>query len=289
VEVNSGMKTYPRVEEFMSSPVVVARPGDNLAHVRRLMLRHRVGRIVVVNDALKPVGIVTRSDFIKLAGGPLARRSLDSVPVEEIMTPNPVVIEYNRSLRDAAKLMLQHQVSSLPVVDDEGILVGVITKTDVVRAYAERLRGRYRAGDYMYRDFPTASPAHSVAYVVELLEQHPTRRVLVVDGDKLVGIVAPSDIAFTALDTSPAPGKEKYVRRFALLPKGRLGPVYDYVMTTAADVMTPDPVTGGVGDDLAAIAQAMIRGGFSSVPIVENGRPVGLVVKHNILEAIVGR
>jgi len=283
------LDSYPRVDEFMSTPVVAARPGDNLAHIRRLMVRYRVGRVVVVNDALRPVGIVTRSDFLKIAGSALARRSLDTIPVEKIMTPNPITVTAGKSLRDAARLMLQHGISSLPVVDEDGRLVGIITKTDVVRAYAERLRGRYRARDYMYEEFPVASPYHSVAYVLELLEQHPSRRVLVVDGERLVGIIAPSDIAFTALEVTPTKGKEKYVRRFVLLPKGRLGPVYDYVITTAGDIMTPEPATALPGDDLAAVAQAMIRGGFSSVPVTVDEKPVGLVVKHNILEAIVGR
>ncbi len=280
---------YPRVEEFMSTPVVAVKPGDNLAHVRRLMIRYRVGRVVVVNDMLRVVGMVTRSDFLKIAGSALAKRSLDSIPVEKIMTPNPVVIESHRSLRDAARLMLQHGISGLPVVDENGVLLGIITKTDIVRAYAERLRGKYKARDYMYREFPTASPHHSVAYVIELLEQHPAHRVLVVDGERLVGIIAPSDIAFTSMDIAATRGKEKHVRRFAVLPKGRLGPVYDYVITTAADVMTPEPITASPDDDLAQIAQVMIRGGFSSVPIVVEEKPVGLVVKHNILEAILGK
>lgn len=280
---------YVRVSDFMSTPVVAARPGDSLAHIRRLMLRYRVGRVVVVDEAMRPIGVVTRSDFLKIADSPLAKRGLDAIPVEKVMTPNPVTIKADRGLREAARLMLQHNISGLPVVDEEGRLVGVITKTDVVRAYAERLRGKYRARDYMYTDPPTASPSHSVAYVVELLESHPSRRVLVVDGEELVGIIAPSDIAFLSDLGGGRKEKVKHVRRFAVLPKGRLGPVYTYTMTVAQDVMTPDPVTAGPDADLAEVAQLMIRGGFSSVPIVVDGKPVGIVVKHNILEAVAGR
>jgi len=281
---------YPRVEEAMTTPVVVVKPGANLAHVRRLMVRYRVGRIVVVDNALRPIGIVTKSDFVKLASRPLVKRSLESIPVEEIMTPNPVVIEADKGLKEAARLMLQHGVSGLPVVDDKGRLVGIITKTDIVRVYAERIRGRYRASDYMYHDPPMVSLTHSISYVIELLEHHPSHRVLVVDGGKLVGIIAPSDIAFSASPIVHMKEKSKHVRRFEELPKGRLGPVYDYIITVAQDVMTPDPVTASPDDDLAAVAQLMIRGGFSSVPIVEEEDEVkGLVVKHNILEAVAGR
>ncbi|NOZ88843.1 MAG: CBS domain-containing protein [Crenarchaeota archaeon] len=278
---------YPRVDEFMSSPVVVVRPDESLAHARRLMLRYRVGRLVVVDDALRPIGVLTRSDIARVAASPRSSRSLDAIRVEEAMTRDPVTIRLGRSIREAARLMLQHGVSGLPVVDESGRVVGVITKTDVVRAYAERLRGKYRAQDVMYRDPPTASPQHSIYYVAELLDSHPSRRVLIVDGGRLVGIVAPSDIAFLA-EPPAARGREgKRIRRFEELPKGRLGPVYYYTVPVAADIMTPDPVTVGPDEDLAAVASLMIRGGFSSVPVVVDEEPVGIVVKHSILRAVV--
>ncbi|KSW12145.1 hypothetical protein CF15_05110 [Pyrodictium occultum] len=276
--------SYPRIADYMSSPVVAVRPGDSLAHARRLMIRHRVGRLVVVDEAEKPVGVVTKADFLKLASRRLRGRPLDSIPVAEVMTREPVVAKPGWPLREAARLMLQHGIGGLPVVGEDGRLVGIITKTDVVRAYAERLRGRGRAGDYMYSDAPRASPSHSLAYVVELLEGHPSRRVLVVDGGRLVGIIAPSDIAFA----SPAAALEekKRIRRFAELPKGRLGPVYEPLLPTAEDVMTRDPVSVAPESDLAEAAGLMIEHGFSSVPVVEEGAPLGVVVKHNILRAI---
>jgi CBS domain-containing protein len=280
------MASYPRVDEYMSSPVVVVKPSDSLAHVRNLMIRYRVGRLVVIDDNNKPIGIVTKTDFLKVASGSLASRPLDSIFVREIMTGDVVTITQGRSLREAARLMLQHNIGGLPVVDEEGRLVGIITKTDIVRAYAERLRGKYKASDFMYSDVPKAAPSHSVSYVIDLLYSHPSRRVLVVDSGEIVGIIAPSDIAFLAEYPSVSRTKSKSVRRFAELPKGRLGPVYEYTIITAQDVMTPDPITVTEDSDLAEAARLMIRHGFSSVPVVGEKEPLGVVVKHNILQAI---
>ncbi|OWJ55651.1 CBS domain-containing protein [Pyrodictium delaneyi] len=280
------MMKYPRVDEYMSTPVVVVRPDDSLARARRLMIRYRIGRLVVIDDQERPIGIITKADFVRLASGQLTRRPLDAIIVKEVMTENPVVIRSDRSLREAARLMLQHKVGGLPVVDESGKLVGMITKTDVVRAYAEKLRGKYKVKDYMYVDAPQASLNHSVAYVVELLETHPARRVLVVDGGELVGIIAPSDIAFVNVIPRVVKGKSKISRRFFELPKGRIGPVYEYMLPTAQDIMTPDPVTIEAEEDLAAAAQLMIRHGFSSLPVMVEDSPVGVVVKHNILRAI---
>jgi CBS domain-containing protein len=273
----------------MSSPVIVAKPSSVLAHVRNLMLRYRIGRVVIIDDLERPVGIITKNDLLKAAEDPLNRRSLDSILAEEVMTRNPVTVTYNRSIREAARLMLHHNIGGLPVVNDDGKLVGVITKTDVVRAYAERLRGKYKAKDYMYADPPLVTPQHSMSYVIDLLSSHPSRRVLVIEGKRLLGIIAPSDLAFLEEFIAPLKGKAKRTRRFARLPKGRIGPVYSFAITLAGDIMTPDPVTASPEEDMAIVASYMLRGGFSSVPIVSDDEPVGIVVKHNILEAIIGK
>ncbi|ABM80985.1 CBS domain-containing protein [Hyperthermus butylicus] len=277
-----------RVSDYMSTPVVVVTPHSDLAHVRRLMLRYRIGRVVVIDEAEKPVGIVTMSDFVRLVAERFSSKPLVNIAVADIMTRDPVTIRDNRSLREAARLMIKHGVSGLPVVDEDGKLVGIITKSDIVRAFAEKLRGKFKVRDYMEADFPDATPWHSIYYVADLLYNSPVKRVLVVEGERLLGIIAPSDIAFLSELPMLAKTRIKPIRRFAELPKGRMGPVYSYVMLTAQDVMTPSPVTIGPDEDLALAAQLMLRHGFSSVPVVEDETPVGIVVKHNILKAIAG-
>ncbi len=272
-----------RVADYMSTPVVVVTPRDSLAHARNLMLRYRIGRLVVVENE-RPVGILTRSDLAR-AVEEARTKPLDTIPVEEFMTPNPVTVKEGQQLKAAARIMLEKNISGLPVVDDEGRLVGIITKTDIVRAYADRLKGRHRVEDYMETSFPTVSPTHSVAYVVDQLLSSKVKRVLVVDAGRLVGIIAPSDIAF--VEELPSRKGMKAYRRFEVLEKGRLGPVYYYTAPIAADVMTPNPATVEPEEDLAAAATLMLRLGVSSIPVTVGDEPVGLVLKHNVLRAVV--
>jgi acetoin utilization protein AcuB len=58
---------------------------------------------------------------------------LSSLAVERIMTPNPVTIDPNLSIDEAANIMLQKRISGLPVVDDEGYICGIITESDIFR------------------------------------------------------------------------------------------------------------------------------------------------------------
>jgi CBS domain-containing protein len=283
--VCNAMSTYPRIADYMSTPVYVVKPSDSLARARRLMLRYRVGRLVVVDDAGRPVGIITMNDFVKIIAS-RPSKPLSSIPVSDAMTSNPVTITADKPLREAARLMLKHGISGLPVVDDDGRLVGIITESDVVRAFAERLRGKYKVEDFMEREVPEVSPWHSVYYVAELIESSSIHRVVVTDAGRVVGIIAPSDLAFLSSFPQPVKGKGKAVRRFAELPKGRLGPVYSYTMLTAQDVMTPDPITVGPDEDLAVAARLMLAHGISSIPVVREDMLQGIVVKHNILKAI---
>ncbi len=275
-----------QVGDYMSTPVVVVGPEDNLAHARRLMIRYRVGRLVVVRD-YEPVGIITKSDFAKLATSRFTKRGLDRISVEEIMTEKPIVVKADDALTDACRILLEKNIGGLPVIDEDRRLVGILTKTDIVRAYAERFKGIHVVREYMETSTAVVNPTHSLTYIAELLEATPSRRVLVVDRGRLVGIIAPSDIAFLEVIGVYDPRKKVIIRRFAELPKGRLGPLYTYTIPIAQDIMTPDPIVTEPENDLADVASIMLRQGFSSVPVVEGEEIVGIVVKHGILRAFI--
>ncbi|NPA05391.1 MAG: CBS domain-containing protein [Crenarchaeota archaeon] len=272
-----------RVEEYMTSPVVVVRPGDTLAHARRLMLRYEVGRLPVIDEAGRVVGIITLYDVAR-AMRSAGDRSLDSIRVLEYMTRDPVTVKPSDSLKTAARLMVEKGVGGLPVVDEDGKLIGIISKTDLVHAFMEKCRGKCRVEEYMYREVARASPLHSIAYVARLMESTPSKRVLVFDGERLVGIIAPSDIAFLA---RPAPQKRSKKTQRVPGVKAFPAKIPAPDILVAADVMTPDPITIAPDADLADAARLMVRHGFSSLPVVDSEGVVrGIVTKHNILEAL---
>ncbi len=273
-----------KVLSYMSSPVIAASPYDNLAHIRNLMIRHHVGRIVIVEDN-KPVGIITKNDFIRAL---FSRRRyvkpLDEIKAEEIMTRNIVVVEENKSIKNAAKLMLRYGVSGLPVVSREGMLVGIITLTDLTRAYAERYQGKLRVTDVMRRNPSVVSRSHSLFYVVDLLSKDPAGKVIVVEGGKPVGVIAESDVAF--INTLALPRDVKYIKRVSTV-KGRATTIRVYAMPIAADIMTPNPLTAKPLEDLALAADTMIKNNISVLPVVdEEDNLMGIVTKIEIARAI---
>lgn len=275
----------PKISTYMSAPVIAASPYDNLAHVRRLMIRHHIGRIIVV-EGNKPVGIITKSDFIRaLFSRRRFAKPLEEIKADEVMTRDLIVVDENRSIKAAAKLMVRKGVSGLPVVSKNGDLVGIITLTDITRAFAERYPGRILAKEAMRTSVPTVHRSHSLFYVAELVSRDEAGKVVVVDGEKPVGIITKSDIAF--INPFLLGYRDmKYVRRFSS-EKGRATAVRIYTIPIAGDIMTSDLLTIGLEEDLALAADTMIKNNISGLPVVDSdGNLVGIVTKIEIARAL---
>lgn len=137
--------------------------------------------------------------------------------VRAIMTPSPVTIVASSSILDAAKLMLDNRVSGLPVVDANGVLVGMITEGDFLRRHElgtdrkrswlrewltspgkiadeyVRAHGR-RVEELMTPQVTVISPKDSISDAVRLMERNDIKRLPVVSDGRLVGIISRSDL-----------------------------------------------------------------------------------------------
>src|SRR3954454_19425252 len=142
----------------MDADPVTVRPDDDVEHVLRLLRRHRLDGVPVVNEGGRCVGIVTEADlvltdeqgdlhmphYVELFGGAIflppqlnrfegrLRKAVAS-KVRDMMTADPVTITAGASVEDAARLIATKRHNRLPVVED-GRLVGVVTRIDVLDA-----------------------------------------------------------------------------------------------------------------------------------------------------------
>ena len=130
--------------DWMTREVISISPNTSLAEAHRLMMEKRIRRLPVIHDG-RLVGIVTLGDV--RGAEPAHAASLNiwetdhllaKLKILEIMTHRPVTILENASIRDAALIMLEKKFSGLPVVDEAGQLVGIITESDIFRMVATR-------------------------------------------------------------------------------------------------------------------------------------------------------
>jgi CBS domain-containing protein len=121
--------------------------------------------------------------------------------VKDAMTTSPATATPAQSLAEAARLMKQQDVGSVPVVDGSR-LVGVLTDRDiVVRAVAEGGDPQtVQVGDVASHNVVTVHPDDDLDDALRLMAQHQIRRLAVVEDGHLVGVVAQADVAHEAKD-----------------------------------------------------------------------------------------
>ena len=119
--------------------------------------------------------------------------------VKDAMTSSPATATPSQSLAEAARLMKEQDVGSVPVVDGSR-LVGVLTDRDiVVRAVAEGGDPRtVQVGEIASHDVVTVRPDDDLDEALRLMAQHQIRRLAVVEDGQLVGVVAQADVALEA-------------------------------------------------------------------------------------------
>jgi CBS domain-containing protein len=116
----------------------------------------------------------------------------------DIMTANPQCVTPEDSISRAAEIMRDSDVGVVPVVEDQGSmrLAGVVTDRDIaVRVVAEGRNSDCRAREVMSSGLATVRPDDDVDSVLRLMKAEQVRRVPVVEGDRLVGIIAQADVA----------------------------------------------------------------------------------------------
>ena len=283
----------PRVSSYMSRDVVVVRPTDNLAHVRRLMLRYTISRVVVVDDNNKPIGIVTLTDLVRSILWRYSSRPLNAITVSEVMTRDPKTVTPKKSIKHAADQMLKYKIGGLPVVAEDGTLLGIITRTDLARAYADHYRGKYTVGDLAREIYAKANPYHAVFHVAKLIDLDPAGKVVVVDeAGRPVGIITKWDLAFTTIpvEVMVARGKDRYRKRKVRDPysEEKIISARSYFVPLAKDIMSDEVITITPDVDAAEAARIMVENDIGALPVVDEENVARkLLTKLELMKAIV--
>jgi len=122
------MKIPKTVGEIMSSPVITVRPSDTVKQALELMERKYISSVIVVSDDLRPVGILTERDVVRLLL--IHNEKILEKKMEEVMSTPVVVCRPKTPIAEALMIMHKNGIRRLPVIEDEK-LVGIITQRDI--------------------------------------------------------------------------------------------------------------------------------------------------------------
>lgn len=168
--------------------------------------------------------------------------------VGEVMTREVVEARRETPFKDVARLLDEHRISGLPVVDQDDKVLGVISGTDLIRRQAARPVGGLAptAADLMSTPAITVHPEQRVADAARVMERHGVERLPVVDEeDRLIGIATRRDLLRVFLRT------DEEIRREILdevLPRAAEGPAHKVAVSVRDGMVTLSGGPAGLSD-----------------------------------------
>jgi CBS-domain-containing membrane protein len=211
-----------RIRDVMTENVFTVDMSATLTDVVDLLLRREV-KAVPVMDGNRIMGIITGGDLLSRAHMPLRldmhgyvptglRHEQDHCPefeglqAQDIMSSPVATLNIKTTVNDALKLMASRNIKRLPVTADDGTLLGIVSRTDILAAIGRTSAvaahldvlpagAHATARDVLYTEVPTAAPDEPLDGVLAKLVASPLRRVVVVDKDRVIlGIVHDWDL-----------------------------------------------------------------------------------------------
>ncbi len=141
------------VRDVMTTQVVTVKQNADLHEAARLLSENRISGMPVVDDANRVIGVISEADILILAGmkkehtfKDILRNILgEPVPsrksgdkVRDVMSFPPLTSKADDDVREVALIFDERRIKRLPVVDDEGKLLGIISRADIVRAIGKK-------------------------------------------------------------------------------------------------------------------------------------------------------
>lgn len=300
------------IEDIMSRNVATVRPDAPLREVVHILIARGVKAVPVVDVYDRVQGIITGGDLMERGG--LQHRlsvlsALDATALSQqlhemvqngkrardVMTPNPLTISARTPLARAAQLMAERQFKRLPVVDDEGKLVGIVARLDVLRAVlhaapevetdTERTPtvGARLVREVMATRAPTVSSDASAVQVAVQLAASPYRRVVVVDDQRrVVGLITDHELIRHIGPESHANLLQRMTGRGAASDELKLiGKASDLMIRSVITIQSDAPVLDAL--------RSMLDHKIKRLPVVNGeGKLVGIVDRDAVLRGVSG-
>lgn len=293
------------VSEVMTRNVVTLTPEMTVHQAWQRMLESRVKAMPVVDEKGRVVGILTNEDLLERAGiqqrlsiairldpseinQELKTLERADKQVKDVMTKPVTTILESDTLGAATAMMVKSGLKRLPVLDNSGKLVGVLSRLDILQQVAKMPQAvpatQVPTGavktvkDIMRSEIPMVNQDDDLSTIIEKFAKTDSHRLIVVDTKgKAIGLISDSDIIVRV-----QPAKRRSVLdALRLIGKPPVG------KETAFDLMSPGPLTAPPDLPIVEAAKQMLADARKWLVVVnDEGVPLGLIDRQILLEAI---
>ena len=264
------------MERQFSKSVITVNPNSSVYEALEKMKSNSIKRVVICEEA-KPLGIITERDINRFLESDKTARALDEIPVKHLMEKNVVLItdKLEDDFYQCASKMDNFQIGSVIITDKHGDLSGIISRTDLVKSYANVFGGKYLVKDFMTRQLVTCRKTDSIKFALDLMNQNKVSRLVVTDEKgSPIGLVS----------TNTLLAHSDYFSKGTTRSRDYLLPLKDNVVVN--DLLEENIVTINEDEDLAEAARKMVNSKISGIPVLDsNQKLVGVVSKTDVVKA----
>jgi CBS domain-containing protein len=279
----------PSLNQIIIKKTITIGPNTSLLHAREILLRHNLKRLVIINSKKYPLGIITEKDIAKTIYA-LGDKPIKSVKVSGFMSKKLFTVKKTASVYESAKIMKRHHISSVIVLGKNGVLEGLVTKTDLASIFLTHATSPLKVSKIMTRRVVTAMPGDSLLYVESLLIHNRISRIIIQRNKVPVGIITYRDFVPAKLPhwivQSADPKEVENYKIKKDLNDFRVNQMSHLLHFKAVDIMSSSPITVKADEDVGVAVLLMIRNGISGLPVVKNSKLVGIITKADIVKAI---
>lgn len=282
--------TPVELESITKIPITIS-PNTSILGARDILLRYRVGRLVV-KLGKKAIGIITEKDIAKSVSI-FSGKPIEKILVKDVMSKDLVTVPSTSSIYDCAKQMITHNISSIIINDKRENLVGIITKTDLVSTFLAQSTASLSISKIMTKKVITVSPEDSVFEVQSVLFNNKISRVVVTKNKRPVGIITYRDFipakTFDLQKEFTDPAEQDEISSNPQLNEFNVNQMSYLLTFSAKDIMTKELVITYPDNDAYTAAILMIRHGISGIPVILNQRLVGIITKSDIVNVLASK
>ncbi len=265
------------MEKRYSSPVITIQPESSIFDALLQMQINFVKHIVITVKNI-PVGIVTERDINRFLGEDKTAHAIDEIPIKHVMQKNVITITDNMedNFDQCAARMETFKIGSVVLVNDNGEMIGIVSRTNLTKSYASVFGGKYLVKNFMSKKVVTCRRSDSLKFALSLMNKNQISRLVVTDENGYpVGLISTN----TLLRHSDYFTKGNTRSRDYLLP-------INGEKLTVDDLLTDELLTINEEDDLAVAASKMIKNQVSGIPVVDsNHNLIGIVSKTDVVRA----
>ncbi|MFB5625113.1 MAG: CBS domain-containing protein [Nitrosopumilus sp.] len=276
-----------KLSELISKPITVS-PNTTLMKARESILKHKVKR-VIVTDKNYPIGVITEKDLAKKIYD-LGDKPIKSVKAKDFKPRKLFTLTKENTVKECAQLMKKHRISLVIILNKDKKLKGIVTETNLVTAFLTKGSDSIKISKIMERDVITAAPSDPILHVESLLLKYGISRIIIKRNQKPVGVITFRDFVpakipqWIAESADPKEVQEyKFKKGLEEMHSNQMSYLFPF---HATDIMATTPITAEADEDVKLAVTKMIKYNISGLPVVKNGRLVGIITKSDVVNTL---